>query len=300
MSMAGARWQAVAAAVLFSTGGAGIKAEAFDGIEVSAVRSGFAAVVLFVWLRGRLVWSVPVALTAMVYAATLTLFVLSTKLTTAANAIFLQSTAPLFILLLGPALLGEQMRRRDLPFVAAVAAGLAFCFFGSVPANETAPDPAAGNLLGLACSVTWAFTLMLLRRAERDPRQQGAGMTALVAGNALASLGALPFAWPLPEADPAGWATLAYLGVFQIGLAYVCLTAAVRHLPALDASLLLLIEPVLNPVWTWLLRGESPGAWTIVGGTIILAATAANAAAARSRMVASSRPGRPPGEGEAL
>ena len=278
VSAATARWQALAAAILFSTGGAGIKAEAFSGIQVSAARSGFAAVVLLLWLRGRLTWSLPVVLAGVVYAATLTTFVLSTKLTTAANAIFLQSTAPLYILLLGPALLGERFRPRDVVYLGAVAAGLALCFAGTAPATVTAPDPATGNLLGLACSVAWALTLVSLRYVERGPGRSGAGMTAVVAGNAMASLAALPFAWPLPPADAGAWATLAYLGVFQIGLAYVFLTAAMRHLPALEVSLLLLLEPVLNPVWTWLVRGEAPGTWTIVGGALIVAATAMKAA----------------------
>ena len=69
--------------------------------------------------------------------------------------------------------------------------------------------------------------------------------------------------------------TLVYLGVFQIGLAYVCLSGAIRRLPALEISLLLLIEPVLNPVWTWAVRGESPGGWTLSGGAVIVGATAA-------------------------
>jgi drug/metabolite transporter (DMT)-like permease len=99
-------------------------------------------------------------------------------------------------------------------------------------------------------------------------------MSAVAVGNLFASVAALPFAWPLPAASAGEWATIVYLGVCQIGLAYVCLTAAIRHLPALEVSLLLLVEPVLNPVWTWIVRGESPGTWTIVGGAIILAATA--------------------------
>ena len=82
---------------------------------------------------------------------------------------------------------------------------------------------------------------------------------------------------PLPAAPAAAWATVIYLGVFQIGLAYVALTTAMRHLPALDASLLLLLEPVLNPIWTWLVRGERPGVWTVVGGAVIVAAAAAKA-----------------------
>jgi drug/metabolite transporter (DMT)-like permease len=155
---------------------------------------------------------------------------------------------------------------------------MVLCFSGGAPATSTAPDPATGNLLGIACSVAWAFTLVALRHAEREPRHAGAGLTAVVIGNLIACLAALPFAWPFPAAPASAWLTLSYLGVFQIGLAYVCLTAAMRHLPALEASLLLLIEPVLNPVWTWLLRGEAPGTWTIAGGAVILAATATKAA----------------------
>jgi len=269
-----ARLQALVAAVLFSTGGAAIKVEAFTGVQVSSLRSGIAAMALLLFLRGRLVWSPQAAVAGAVYAATLTLFVLSTKFTTAANAIFLQSTAPLYLLPLGPLVLGEQFRRRDLGYLIAVAAGLVSCFIGRPPATITAPDPRLGNLLGLLCSVTWAVTLIALRHIERDQSRPGAGMTAVVVGNVLASLVALPFAWPLPAASSSEWATVVYLGVCQIGLAYVFLTSAIKHLPALEVSLLLLVEPVLNPVWTWLLRGENPGGWTIVGGAIIVSATA--------------------------
>ena len=102
-------------------------------------------------------------------------------------------------------------------------------------------------------------------------------MSVVVVGNLIASAASLPFAWPLPAAPAAEWATVVYLGVVQIGLAYVCLTKAMRHLPALEASLLLLLEPVLNPLWTWFVRDEYPGAWVIGGGTIIIAATAVKA-----------------------
>ena len=113
MSAGRARLQVLAAALLFSTGGAGIKVAAFSGLQVSALRSGVAAIALLILVRGRIVWSLPVVLAGIVYAATLTLFVLSTRLTTAANAIFLQSTAPLYLLLLGPLLLSEHFKRRD-------------------------------------------------------------------------------------------------------------------------------------------------------------------------------------------
>lgn len=294
MSVGIARLQVLAAALLFSTGGAGIKAAAFTGLQVSALRSGIAAIVLFLVLRGstprgaalsqskgrspvaktgRLVLSPAMLATGIVYAATVTLFVLATKLTTAANAIFLQATAPLYLLLLGPLILSERFRSRDVVFLAGVAAGLALCVAGRPVATTTAPDPVTGNLLALVCSITWSLTLLGLRYLQRDKTQEGVGMSAVVIGNFFASVAAWPFAWPLPSASVSEWATIAYLGVCQIALAYILLTAAMRVLPALEVSLLLLIEPVLNPAWTWVFRGENPGAYTIVGGAIIIAAT---------------------------
>jgi drug/metabolite transporter, DME family len=275
-----ARLQAIAAAALFSTGGAGIKVESMTGIQVSCLRSGIAAVVLLMWLRwsGHVNWvrlrSLPVLGTGVAYAACLTLFVLATKLTTAATAIILQSTAPLYILLLAPIIIGERLRPRDIGYLLALAAGVILCVVSRPVASVTAPDPETGRVLAIVCSIAWAFTLLGLRYVGRDDPGGGLGPATVALGNIFACLAGLPFVWPLPTAPAAEWATVAYLGVFQIGLAYVCLTSALRRLPALEASLLLLIEPVLNPLWAWLIRGEQPGRWTIVGGAVVLAATA--------------------------
>ena len=266
-------FQAIGAALLFSTGGAAIKVAAFSGMQVSCLRAGIAAAALFLWFRGRLTWSWPAVAIGAVYAATLTLFVNSTKLTTAAHAIYLQSTAPLYIIILSPLLIRERIRAREVIYLAVVGSGLLLCFFGRVDATATAPDPATGNLLGILCSVSWALTLVGLRWGQRSG--EGVGTTAVVAGNLIAFAIGLPFLFPLPSATAAEWTTLVYLGVFQIGVAYVLLTSAIAHLPALEVSLLLLLEPVLNPVWTWLVRGENPGVWVWTGGAIIIAATAA-------------------------
>jgi drug/metabolite transporter (DMT)-like permease len=286
-----ARLQVLAAAVLFSTGGAGIKVDAFSAAQVSALRSGIAALALLLWIgasawsracppkpwRRRATWSAAAAGAGVIYAATLTLFVGATKLTTAANAIFLQSTAPLYLLVLAPLVLHERFHRRDLVYLGAVAAGMVFCFMGRPGATATAPNPELGNMLGAAAGLGWALTLLWLRSIGRDDAPADAALTAVVTGNAFACLGALPVALPLPAASAVEWGTILYLGVFQIGLAYIFLTRAIRRLPALEISLLLLLEPVLNPVWTWLLRGEDPGRWTIVGGAAILTATAMKA-----------------------
>lgn len=263
----------IAAAILFSTGGAAMKTGAFSAMEVASIRSGIAAALLLLWFRDRARWSRLVAGTAVVYAATLVLFVGATKLTTAASAIFLQSTAPVYVALLGPFLLGERFRTRDIGFLAAVAAGLALCTGGGVASSPTAPDPVTGNVLGAICGLTWALTLIGLRRGEQA--QPGAALGAVIAGNLLAFAVGLPALASLPAAPAAEWATLGYLGVFQIGVAYILLTGAVGELPALHVSLVLLLEPVLNPVWAWLVRGEAPGVWAIAGGAIILGASTA-------------------------
>jgi drug/metabolite transporter (DMT)-like permease len=263
------------ATVLFSTGGAAIKTGAFTGMHVSAIRSGIAAVALLLFVRGRVTWSPAAWGVGLVYATTLTLFVNANKLTTAANAIFFQSAAPLYIVILGPFLLHERLRPRDVVYMLAVGTGVALCFVALPPPMATAPNPALGNLLAIVSGLFWAFTLVLLRWAERD--RSGFGLSAVVAGNILASFMGAPFLLPLPEASVVAWATVAYLGVVQVALAYVFLTRAMAHLPALEVSLILLLEPVLNPLWTWLVRGEEPGGWVLIGGAVIVAATAMKA-----------------------
>jgi len=161
-----------------------------------------------------------------------------------------------------------------LAFLVGVGAGLILCVMGQPEPTTTAPDPVRGNILALVCSITWALTLLGLRYIQRDQTHTSAGLSAVTLGSFFASVAAWPFAWPLPAASAVEWATVAYLGVCQVGLAYVCLTAAMRVLPALEVSLLLLIEPVLNPIWTWMIHGEQPGTYTIIGGAVIIAATA--------------------------
>jgi len=124
--------------------------------------------------------------------------------------------------------------------------------------------------------VTWAFTVVGLRWLGRSSRGESASMATVVAGNILACLIALPMALPVNAVGARDIVVLLYLGVFQIGLAYVCLTRALREVPAFEASTLLLLEPALNPVWAWLVHKERPGVLAIGGGAIIIAATLAS------------------------
>jgi len=231
-----------------------------------------ALVALFVVLPGaRSRWTGVSVGVGAAFAVTLVTFVTATKLTTAANAILLQSTAPLYLLLLGPWLLGEQLRKNDLPLAALVALGLAILVGGGAPAQSTAPFPDVGNALGAVSGITWAAALAGLRYTAGDARASGA---ALMAGNTIVVVACAGFALPVVEASARDWLVVVYLGVVQVALAYVCLTAGMRGVSAFEASLLILLEPVLNPVFTWLVHGERMGGWAAVGGAIVLGATA--------------------------
>jgi drug/metabolite transporter, DME family len=262
------------AAALFSTGGAAIKAADFTGWQTAGLRSGIASLaILLIAPAARRGWSLRAVLVGFAYAACLTLFVLSNRLTTAANTIFLQSTAPLYLLILSPWLLKEPIRRQDLGFMAAVGVGLALFFVSADTPVATAPDPMRGNILALISGFCWALTMCGLRWLGAGDGTHGSPMAAVVSGNLTAFLVALPMALPLGSHGATDWTVVIYLGVFQIAVAYVLVTSGLRYIPAIEASLILLIEPVLNPVWAWLFQGERPGAWAVLGGMIILGST---------------------------
>jgi len=261
----------LAAAVLFSTGGAAIKATHLTGWQVASFRSGAGALALLALSReARQGWSRRALPVALAYAATLVLFVLANKLTTAANAIFLQDAAPIYLVLLGPLLLGEKARRNELVLLAVVAAGIVMFFVAQETPVQTAPDPLRGNVLAMIAGWTWALTIAGLRWLGRD--HGPAVANAPVLGNLLAFGACLGMALPVSYLGWRDAAVIAYLGVVQIGLAYVCMTRALKRVRALEASLLLLVEPALSPIWAWLVHGERPGRWSLAGGALILGA----------------------------
>jgi drug/metabolite transporter (DMT)-like permease len=271
-----ARASLLLAAILFSTGGTAIKLLAFTGWQVASMRSLVAALVLWLLLpQARKGWSLGILGVAACFAGTMIFYVLANKLTTAANAIFLQSTAPLYLLLLGPLLLKEQVQKLDLLLMAVLAAGLALLLLGEESATVTSPNPALGNIFAACAGVTWALTVLGLRWQSRKmtPGQDPA-LASVVAGNLIACLVAGSMAFPIPAAPAGDWLLVLYLGAAQIALAYVFMTRGIRNVTALEASLLLLLEPVLSPVWAWLVHGEEPGAAAMAGGVLVLAATA--------------------------
>jgi drug/metabolite transporter (DMT)-like permease len=286
------RLQILATALLFSTGGAVIKAIDLTSWQVAAFRSGVAAVAILLMLpSSRRRWDLGTLAVGIAYAGALICYVLANKLTTAASTIFLYSTSPLYVLLLGPWLLKEPLRRRDLVFMLIVGVGFLMVLLGVAPAGATAPKPFEGNLLAALGGLFFALVVIGLRWTSRGDPGRSAGPTAAVAaGNLLALAICLPLALPVVESSPLDWVLIGYLGVFQIGLAYTLLASGLKKIPALEASLLILIEPVLNPVWAWWGLGERPGRLSLVGGVLILATIAARAILEARYRTQTSRP----------
>ncbi len=217
-------------------------------------------------------WTWRTWLVGTAYAGMLILYVLANKLTTAANTIFLQDTAPLYVLLLGPFLLREHLRKSDLGVMVVMAAGMGLFFVGGQQRFATAPNPMLGNVLAATAGLFWALTILGLRWLARGG-DAAASAAAATCGNLIAFVGGLALALPVGRVTAADGISILYLGLIQVGLAYVLLTRGMRRVPALETSLLLLVEPVLNPVWAWLVHGEYPSAWAGFGGVLILGAT---------------------------
>jgi len=264
------RLYALAAAFFFSTGGTAIKLCGLSSWQIAGFRSGLAALLLWWLMPAWRRWWAPSSLAVGVaFGATLVLFVTANTLTTAANAIFLQYSAPLYLLLLGPRLLGEPNRRSDLALIALLAIGMLLFFVGQEAPSATAPDPMRGNFIGACAGVAWALTLMGMRWLARQPDGGDSGGSAIIAGNVLSFAVCLPWALPMTEAAPVDWAVVFYLAAFQIGAAYFCLLRGIRELRALEISLLLAIEPVASGVWAWLVHGEIPGTLALIGCSLI-------------------------------
>jgi drug/metabolite transporter (DMT)-like permease len=257
------------AALLWSSSGLFIKVLPLGALQIACARSLVAAltIAIVVRLRGGRPFPKPDLLSlacAASYAGVLILFVSATKLTTAANAIFLQFSAPIYLVFLEPRMTGRALRARDL-----VAVGLCLAAMGLFFVGRLGLGSLVGNLLGVAsglCLALFSLTLKL----QRDRRPDVDPISAILLGNLLVALLCAPVALPgfhptLPQAG-----ILLYLGVFQIGLAYLLFNAGMRHLSATAAVVTGTLEAVLNPVWVFLGMGERPSAWALLGGLLIL------------------------------
>jgi len=252
-----------ATALIWSSGGLAIKLVALPPMAITGVRSALSALTLAVLFRGRLSFRLTPAraLAAASYAALLISNVAATKLTTAANAILLAYTAPVYVALLAPRLLGERTRPSDWLFIGVVLAGMVLFFL-----DRLSPQGLLGNLVAVGSGLCYAaFTLSM--RAQKD----ASPVESVLLGHMLTACIGLPFLLGnLPDAR--AWLGLAYLGVIQQGVSLALYVWCIKRLGALEAILVMTLEPILNPVWVALGVGELPGLWACLGGAVVVAA----------------------------
>ncbi|MDS4022634.1 MAG: DMT family transporter [Candidatus Competibacter sp.] len=253
----------VATALLWSLGGVLIKWVDWNPVAIAGTRSLIGAALVGLAFRHELRFDGSLAQIggAVAYAGTVVLFVIANKLTTAANAILLQYTAPIYVALFGPWFLGERASRRDWMILLVMMGGMVLFFL-----DDLSLDGYLGNGVALASGLCFAWLTLFLRR-----QKDGFPVPSLLLGNLLAGVIGLPFMFQSMP-DLSSWVGLLLLGVVQLGLPYILYALALRHVTAVEGILIPMIEPVLNPVWVFLMMGEAPSPWAIVGGAIILGA----------------------------
>lgn len=257
----------VLAAILWSTGGLMIKSSTWQPLAIMVGRNIFSSVMLLVYLkRFPTRWTLWKLIAAVSHLLTAFLFISSTKLTTAANAIFLQYTAPVYIILLGYWFLHEKPTRTDWLSMLVIFPGM-FLFFG----DKLSLAGLQGNILAALSGVTMA-TMTVALRAQKD----GTPVESIL----IAQVFTVVFGFPLLFRESwttTNWLIVAYLGIFQIGFAFLLFTTALKHVPAIEATLIGTLEPVLNPLWVAFFIGERPGSFAIMGALIVLAGVLINA-----------------------
>jgi drug/metabolite transporter (DMT)-like permease len=259
--------------VLWSSAGVLIKLIDWHPGAIWSARCAIAAALLYAVRRPVLSgiapaeWSAAAAL-----AATTGLFIAANKLTTPANAILIQYSAPVWVALFGSWFVGEEVTRLDWVAIAVVLSGIALFFL-----DRLTFDHAMGNVVALGAGVAFAFGALTMRRVALIETPSGPidPLRPLLLGNLLGALIGAPFwlAAPLPGA--VGWSALLALGVVQQALAYFCYAAAIRDARAIDVILVPIVEPILSPLWVALAFGEWPGPWALLGGAIVIGAVTA-------------------------
>ncbi|MDR3587144.1 MAG: DMT family transporter [Desulfosporosinus sp.] len=252
----------VATAILWSLGGLLIKSVNSNPLAIAGIRSAIAIIVLLLVLKKpKFTWSFAQIGAALAYAATTILFVTATKITTAANAIFLQSTAPIYVALLSAWLLKEKIKLQDWITVLIVMSGMVLFFLDNLSTTGI-----FGNVIAAMSGISFALFAIFMRM-----QKDGSPLESILLGNLITAAIGLPFlSHSMPNAS--GWICLVILGVVQLGIPYILYSKAIVHVTALEAILIPVIEPLLNPVWVFLMLGEAPGPLALIGGLIVLIA----------------------------
>ncbi|NLM75919.1 MAG: EamA family transporter [Clostridiaceae bacterium] len=252
----------VLTAVMWSMGGLLIKLVNAHPLFISGVRSMISAVIILLYVRKpKITWSFPQIAAAMAYALTVISFVIANKYTTAANAILIQYTAPVYVALFSGWLLKEKVTYLDWITIAVVFGGMILFFMGSLDTRGL-----VGNIFALISGIGFGFFPIFMRM-----QKNGSPIESVILGNIITAIAGLPF---ISATFPSTmeWLYLFVLGVFQLGIPYILFSLAIKYATALEASLITIIEPILNPLWVLIFLGEKPGISAIIGGIVVISA----------------------------
>jgi len=253
------------AAFLWSIGGLFIKVIDWNPIAIAGMRSLIASIVIFIYLKHpRINFSFPQIAAAVANSVTMLLFVSANKTTTAANAILLQYLAPIFTAFIGAILLKERIYKEHFLALPLVTGSMLIMFFDELNGGRL-----FGNVLALMSAVTFSFSFVFMRM-----QKDGSPLESMLLAHWLTAAVCIIISslLPLPHITLKSIASIAVLGVIQIGVSAILFSIAIKRVSAVQANLIAVIEPVFNPVWVFLVIGENPGINTLIGGVIIILA----------------------------
>jgi drug/metabolite transporter (DMT)-like permease len=268
-------WYMALTAFLWSIAGLFIKIIDWNPFAIAGARSLISSLVVLAWLkRPRIHWSLPQVGAALAQAATMLLFVTANKTTSAANAILLQYVGPIFTAIIGAWILKERARWEHWVAFVFVGGGMVLLFMDKLGGGRP-----LGNVLALLSGLVFSFYYIFMRW-----QKDGSPLESILLAHwltAVIGLGVAAFL-PLPAFTWKAAGAIAMLGIFQVGVAAILFTAAIKRIPAVFANLIAVIEPVFNPLWVFLALGEAPGLHAVIGGAIIvMAVTGASVISAR-------------------
>lgn len=253
----------ICTAILWSKGGFLIKFINWHPVAIAGGRSVIAALIMWAYVKKpKFTWSNIQIMGAVAYALTVILFVIANKLTTAANSILLQYTGPIYVALFSYWFLKEKITAIDWITILTVILGMTLFFI-----EKLSPDGILGNFIAILAGIAFAGLALCLRK-----QKDGSPLESLILGNILTGIIGLPFIIDSGIPSQQSIIALLVLGIFQLGLPYILYSKAIKHVSALDAVLIPVLEPILNPLWVFLLLGESIGMWPMIGGAIIIVA----------------------------
>ena len=254
----------IIAALMWSLGGLFIKLVNLNPMAITGIRSLGAAVVLLIYIKKpKLYWNRYFFTGVLAYSMMVILYVISIRLTTAANAIFLEFTAPLYVVAFSYFLLNERINRFDIFAMVIIFLGMGLFFM-----DELSFYGFWGNILALLAGVCLALVTVLIRKEKES------AFEIVFFGNALTTIICLPFIIQgFSSTTQVDWFIIFGLGIFQLGIPYLLYTTALKYVSALDAILVGMLEPVFNPIWVYIFVGEAMGEWAFIGAALVIIGT---------------------------